>query len=429
MRQDDEIVISIIDVFAYLVKKFIIIAVCSFIALALGIGIHYLSANSESSLKKYTKNYSDYEARLSGVSFQLNTMINSRSILEKQKLEDPSILFNDGRQITKTTILLSLRYVSDDKNSTNAVNSMTSAIKTFISTIDLASLINSSIDNEYLRPLVDFSGTDGFYSIAVYTDNSVVPDSLPSEIMKSLESFISNRVDFELVEISSTSGLYNGSYFSLMVEEYTNQISTLSDDIILKTEEMEQLEHNPPSRFHFLRFGVLGFLIGGVISVLALVISFIVRDPLTVSFEVENIIKLPFLGAFFSGNGPFDKLARRIIKERRFDNDEMAIKFFQNSINVLSNERLKNIVVISSLTGKGGVEKASSTVCNKLSVFGCDAVFVANALNNPETVSHLNDADAVIFVEKQWKSSWKIVNAQKALAARFNKPVIGFVLV
>ena len=432
MKHEKTVVIYYLDLFAYLVKHFLFIVIVCIIGMMISLGLHYYSENSPANTEKYNRSVNEYETTLNSLNTQRSNFVNRKTILETQKNEDPLVLMSDGRSITENAIILSI--ANNDKSSSvsdidRTYYTITSTIKAFINTVDIAALINSSISNSYLNSVVDFSGSEGLYTIRVYTDNQIIPVSFAEHVEKDIVAFIDSREDMRLVDIVMKSSMYSGTRFIDAVEQYDNEIIELNSKIKEKTEEILSLEKSPVTRYHFVRYLAIGFLIGGFFSVLVLVISLILKNPIASSFKAERILEKPFLGSFFKDGGIFDVLSRAMIGERRFKNSDEEESYTRNSINnSFAMIPKKSKVAILSTSKEKLVHKPAEKLSSLLKESGYNTEFISGSADNPDILCVLKTADVVLILEKQWSSKWTLIEYNYNLSERFEKPVVGFVL-
>lgn len=427
MKNDKEMVIYIIDIAAFLVKKILVIALCSILGLVITLCLHIISSNTDNKTEKYLREASDYELNLRNLNTQRNNLIEYKSILQKQKAEDPIVLMNDGRTIFLSSIMLSLSYSDEKKeNLEKSLSAITSTINAFIKSMDYAGLINSSISNQYLKQFVELEGDEGVYSIMIYTDDVLIPSKLAEYVFNDISDFVNSRNDLKLVEINMTTDLYSGTKILKEASLYDSKIIEQDKLIGEKTKEILELESNPITKYHFARYAVIGFIVGAFLSSVFLIFSFVQKNLLTSSFKVENRIEKPFLGAIFSDKGLFDVISRNLIGERKFKNDSDAKSFLEGNIrSVLKNA---SCVAILSTSHKKNILKASDAIHSTLEQLGYKALFVSDSTNNPEASAVVEEADVVLLLEEQWKSRWILVDYNYTLCERFGKPIGGFIL-
>lgn len=433
MKHEKTVVIYYLDLLAYLIKHFALIVVVCFIGMIISIGLHYRSENTSESIEKYNRSVSEYATNLSSLNVQKTNLTNRKNILEKQKSEDPAVLMSDGRSIYEKTIFISVAL--NDHSSNSSVNiektydTITSTLKAYLNSIDIAGIINSSISNTCLQSIWELDGGEGLYTIKIYTDDQLVPESIAEYFMGSISSFIDSRDEMRLVNISMQSNLYSGPRFIKAVEKYDDEIIELNSKIKEKSDEILSLEKTPVTRYHFIRYSLIGFIIGGFFSILLLVSFLVLRNPITSSFKAERIIEKPFLGFVFKNDGIFDKMSRKMIGERQFKDINEAENYLRNSINNnFSMIPKDSAVVILSTAKEKLVLEPGERLCALLKESGFNVEFLPDSADNPDVLCDLKKADAVLLLEKQWTSKWTLIEYNYNLSERFEKPVIGFVL-
>jgi len=187
-----------------------------------------------------------------------------------------------------------------------------------------------------------------------------------------------------------------------------------------------QLNRSKPF-YSVAKYAVIGFLAGGFISFMWIVIVFVVSEPVTRSEDSRERLKAPLLGALFPEGSCFERLARKTLGEVHWKDRATALRWFEENLDstVLPD---KACVAVLYSGNNARVLEAAKEVLAVLGRKGYEASFIADAALNPETNSKVQSCDAVLFFEKQWVSKWKDVCACEQIAKRFNKIVAGFVL-
>lgn len=187
-----------------------------------------------------------------------------------------------------------------------------------------------------------------------------------------------------------------------------------------------QAKATKPS-YSISKYAVIGFLAGGFVSLMWIVIVFIAAEPVTRSEDSKARLDAPLLGAVFSENGCFEKLSRKAMGEVCWKDKATALRWFEENLDSTVLPDKAKVAVLYS----GNNAKALEAVKDVLAVLkkkGYEATFTENAALNPETNAKVQDSDAVLLFEKQWTSKWKDVCACEEIAQRFEKKTAGFVL-
>lgn len=430
MKNEKEDIIYIIDIIGYLAKRFLLIALCGFIGLTIALVTHYLSSNSAKSIEQFNYDLAEYEFKINSLKNERDNTILHKSIIEKQKQEDPIVLMNDGRDIDVSTIILSVTISESEKNKTESFeksyNQITSTIKLFLSSIDYAGIINSSFSNQYLNRLVEFEGSDGLYSILVFSDNDLIPSSFAESISSLVKEFVDSRIEMELIGFEMKTNQYTGLKIYGVASGYDDEIITLEKKNNELTKTIMELEKNKISKYHFARHAVIGFVVGVFLSAIVLIFVFLQRNPITSSFKIENKSEMPFIGALFADKCIFDVVARRIIGERKNKDSMEERSYLEKSFRKELGSACK--VAVLSTSSKKAVLKASDPIHSMLEKLGYESTFVFDSANNPETLNVIQESEIVVFIERQWVAKWILFEYNYNLCGRFEKPIAGFIL-
>lgn len=426
----DSLSIDITDVFAFILKKMVLIIVMCTIGALIGVGFHYLISSSEKAMDEYSIVLNDYNSSLSSAKSSLVVLQNKRNaILEAQK-EDPVMdIYNSGSSYLGT---ISFLIRSDDdlvvSDSGVILYPNQERLTGYFDSIDLCETLKSDSKQKYLKAIVKFSAKNNVGTIIVYNVNQEKVSAWGESIFEVLQKY-SEEQGWRLIKTFESFEVYSGQYLLSIVEEYNKSIKDLDKELYEQTRTIRDLEGNKPSPFHFVRYGIMGFVLGGFFCIIILLFEFLQKNTITQSYSIDKRIGIPFLGALFASCSFFEKLARKIIGERKYSSEADAVEFIRGNIRntSLKEESVKNVAILCSCKSKD-VEKQANTLESVLSEFGCKATLVSDVSVNPESADVVSSTDAVILLERQWVSQWKLVGVSMDLAERFNKPVVGFVL-
>lgn len=246
-------------------------------------------------------------------------------------------------------------------------------------------------------------------------------DALKTEFdeKKDLKSFIDNKIS-----TIQDAGML-ASYVTLN-NSVICEISKLENSIRTKQDEINNLAAPADPGFS-VKYAVVGFLAGGFVAVTVLLTVMIGANYVTSSSDAEKRLKAPVIGALYADKSFFDFAARRIIKERNWKNSEDAAKWMKMNLNssVLP-DGARVCLLYSGNDGKAvsALEQASSV----MSGCGYKVSVVADAFKNPDANSAIENCDAVVVLERQFKSKWSCVNAVVNTAERYGKKVCGIIL-
>lgn len=426
----EPVVINITDFIAFLVKKVIVILIICVICTVLAIGIHYFMANKEKAIEKYNLELEEYSSTFNAAKNKLDSLVISRDNISKSMKEDPAISLFDSGAIFVSNLSFFIRSEDDVivSDSGSLIYPNQEKLSVFFDSIDMSKVLGVDSKKEYLNKLILFSAQRNHIEITAYNNSKESASNWAEKVYDVLSEY-SNNQGWEISDLNSYTESYYGPYINDIVDEYNDSLADFNKKIIEQTRAVKDLSSRQPHPYHFLRFAVIGFVLGGFISVLAFFIRFVQMNFVTRSFTVENKTGKQFLGSFWSSGNIFDKLARRIIGERKFSSESEASEFIKGNIRntSLKDNAIKNVAILCSCKSKD-VEKQAKSLESVLSEFCCKATLVTDISVNPESADVVSSTDAVILLERQWVSQWKLVGVSIDLAERFDKPVVGFVL-
>lgn len=178
-----------------------------------------------------------------------------------------------------------------------------------------------------------------------------------------------------------------------------------------------------------IKYYIMGLFMGGLLSLIYVLVSFISSNPITLSFDAENRFGVPFMGPLFMRGLFFENAARAIIGERIVKDEQTAQKMIRNNVcNSFHNlEKGSKIAIVSSLADKA-VLNAAEVVKDILDECGYSMVLISAACQNPDAVNGIKDSAATIILEHQWKSKWMQIASNTNLIKMLGKPMVGFIL-
>lgn len=263
--------------------------------------------------------------------------------------------------------------------------------------------------------------------------NKVNRDFNPAAVEKTLaakKTELESQKAVKALEYKLTLGPFMGtvssSDFNKAVSLFTSLDKNISSLEKVITTLESQANAGKPS-YNIAKYAVIGFLAGGFVSLMWIVVAFVVSEPLTRTEDSKSRLKAPLLGAVFSENGCFETLARKALAEVCWQDKDTALKWFEENLDssVLP-DKAKVAVLYSGKEAKA--LEASKEVLAVLKKKGYEVSFTENAALNPETNARVQSCDVVLLFEKQWTSKWKDICVCVELAQRFEKKVAGFVL-
>lgn len=425
----DLFVVDISDILALAIKKFLIVLLICIIGALAGVGFHYSTASSEKAKEEFELELRDYNSALNTARNNLELLNNKKNSSIELMKDDPAfeMVKSQSTFICKDSFILDsgADIISD---SGNIVYPAIEKMMAYFETLNLNQVLNTDIKEQYLDRIVLLSTNRNNVVITMYGSDKETTFSSMDSLVAVLQKYASDN-GWLIVENSKTIEPYYGDYINDLVEEYNKTIGELDKSITEQTKALNSLERNSPKALHIMKYAVIGFILGAFIALFIIVLIYVGSNPVTKSFTAEKRTGKPFIGALFEAKDIFSKVARLFVGERKFTSESEAIEYIRSNIRntSLKDDSAKNVAILCSCKGKD-VEKQAKSLESVLSEFGCKATLVTDVSVNPESADVVSSTDAVILLERQWVSQWKLVGVSMDLAERFNKPVVGFVL-
>ncbi len=421
-------VISIVDLFAYCIKKFWVLFFGAIIGLVLLLSYHVYDANTEKKLEAYDKEVVRYNEKLLAEEQSLGILSDDLQFIDKLYAQNP--LFGSG-DVYSAKVLFSVDSQKEVRITESGVivTEIGLRIQKVWDVLDVSSIVGSEIEPDILKTSFFFSSSGLMFEITIYAGTEESANVYANKMLDYFCEFIEGNDGDSLSFKSITVSKASKEDISNRIRKTVSDRTSLLSRIEALEEEIESVQKMKPSKYHFVRYAASGFLLGGILTLLFELISFIAKNPLASSFNSERNLSIPFLGALFISNDFFSRLARRIIGERVFKTDdaELFFKSIVQSNRFCDSNEIKDISVISSVSAKlvGDTGIKISKILNEC---GYNAVILTDSVNNPETAKAIDNADGVIILERQWKSRTQIVRSSIKNSNDYGKKVLGFFL-
>ena len=430
MSLNRQVEIRLIDILAYIIRKAVIIIIGALAGIVVFFGAHVLLNNTVEKNAEFQLNLERYNNSLDSKRIELDYLQKTYSS-KKEKYESSEMLsLVNGGSIYKSSISF---FIMPMENETAKNNTLTKKSEMYL--IIAPFLVSDGWDEQemdgstlFYKENMIISFSDGFFDLKSFSNT--IQDS-ESKIRDQFSIIISRVKDLRYYLVSKTENPveeYSGTEIIEIVRSQKKELTDLESEIEKSENELRELEKNYPSKTRPLFASISGFLIGGILTTGILILHFLSSLLVSSSFCFERSTDFYFLGSCFEGKPIFAKIARLIIGEREPDNKinerEQILNNIKSSLSDL--DKGKKIVVLSSYNKK--IESCSETVCSIVSECGYEPVLVANSLKNPKMMKDIQEADAVILVEKQWGSRWAFVLSTIDSVERLERRIIGFVL-
>lgn len=429
MDQDNYTEISLVDLFAFFVKKFWVLLIGALVGMVLLLSFHYISQNSVKNIEIYEKSVSKYKAELSSLE---SILANTNLKLDfANEVESVSPIFSDNQvYVSRIIITVDSDIIVQPTDSESGNNPVGQEIKGFWNNLDLSSTVGPDMESDVIRASILFEQAGQSASIRVYGLDRNKTEKDAERIVNAFVSYFDAREHLSVGTKTITTSIASKNEIALIRDQFVADKADLLTIRFDKEAEIKSLKKSAPSKYHLLKNAVIGFLVGGILVAIVLVIVFVSSNPVTCSFSVEKALSIPFLGALFIDNCLLSKLARKIMMERSFRNHDDSLAFLRSSFatKFFTDASSKKSIILMSSVYDAAVEKTANEIKEKLKDNGYDVSFVGNSCENPLTVKALEDSESVILLERQWHSRMLLTRKNKNLASMMNKEILGFII-
>ena len=305
-------------------------------------------------------------------------------------------------------------------------------------TISVVSLISFCIKRFYLVLVLSMicAGTMvAFHVVKVQSQNKNVDTEVILRESTSLRQDI-NNLNAKINEVNESrldaidqysKGTKCFSEFKAFNDAINGLLNYLTTERNNKEATLSYFESIKKVDYSIPKYLLVGLVCGALVSICFLVVSFSLSNKVCDSSDAEKRLGVPLLGLFFIDNALHDRLARRIIGERKWDTKEEAVAWFKENVSIAVPAGAKVSLLCSRKNKKS--KKAVSIVDNTLKENGYTVDIVTDVYQNPLAISSIEKSNGVIIIENQFNSKWTQIEYEVELTDRINKKVFGFVLI
>lgn len=233
-----------------------------------------------------------------------------------------------------------------------------------------------------------------------------------------LSNVTKSQVDAELGATQQTN-LENIKTYSSNIERLTQKLADLQEP---EREEQYVLSNLIKS---VIKYTILGLAMGIVIGFAWVLSSYIFRNRMETSRDLEQGISVPFLGACSKPGDFWNRWADKVLGERVWTDEAQALAY------ITANAK-------AHLPQSGDVLLTSTLPFNQMDVepimkaieMPSRAIsFVGNACRAPEVLEALHKTSCVILVEKIGISRKDTIQELASLVKNLDKTLVGFIIV
>lgn len=247
------------------------------------------------------------------------------------------------------------------------------------------------------------------------------------------------RQDDMRLHISTLQSDYEEAKSNLTEEEmqyYENLISETETETVDDTESDSSASAEPATAQVSLKYVFMGLLIGAFFYILVFAIRYIVSDKLRYCDDIAQMYHIPLLARMpqdKSFQGIFGFIDRWLwnlkAKEKHPLTKEERIHMAAFTVKTEALKRNYTAVYCIEGTHSQETECASQSFANELKENGLSVQCLKNILYDIEAQEKLQQADAVVLVEKTGVSVWQEIREELEMLKSRNVAVLGSIIV
>ena len=237
----------------------------------------------------------------------------------------------------------------------------------------------------------------------------------------------------DLTVVSNTNKMVILTTLEGRQEEARNLYKSYSDELKNLQKQLENLpEPVPEAGFgmgQILKSTVKWMVIGGIVGVILgcvwVLVMFLMRSKMESSRQLEKMLGIPFLGSAAKAGSFWDRLADKLLGERRWKDPLQAAEFISENLKALADTGAPLAIITTLPEEKAAqmlktAEAAATAACQKVHV-------ICEAEKNPQTPRVLSGCGQVLLAERAGVSDMPAILALKEIAKRMDVTVVGFI--
>lgn len=395
----------------------------------------------EAALETYKEKKDQYEKEYSSIQAQLTALENDKE--ELNAYLSNSIYFNlENSNVSTKEILF---YVGDSSMTSDEIKAIASVYKTAYKNnefyAELSSVLGKETEAQYLNELVSIRIiSEGVLEIRAQYSDEATASALADTTFSFMQEKVTSAIGQHPVSIMSSS-VHTGADQDLL--EYQNSQEEARDkldvSILEQTTALEKKENEQPAEPDFSTTGVvkktitytiLGAVIGLVLSLLWLVLSYMASSRLDSVQDWDKHYKIPVLAVSLEQSGKrvwFKKATAHLqgLSEKEIPYEE-AIRLTDVNLIHLVKEHPANIFVTGTLPEET-LKKAAASLSS------CDSeklTYKAGAciLSSSASVTETAQASGVLLVEKRGYSDHKMLEREISRLEQLEMSIVGVLL-
>ena len=306
--------------------------------------------------------------------------------------------------------------------------------------LDYQEVLQSDIASRYLEELVTLAIRDGgIMTLRVFgttaEESEDIADRLYTYLLDNSSVISSNTYSHSLSILDRvTQTISNPSLADEQKAHLENVTTSLAEVESLK-QQLESLvlptKETPLSVLDIfksaIKYAVLGVALGVVLGLVWIMVSYLFRNRLEVSYHLTQGLSIPLLGSVAEGKILFERLANRILGERSWKNQSQALNYLAESAKAYL-PKSSSLALLSTLA-VDETDISVQAVKQVLHEQGFDVRFAGDVSHNAAVMNTVQESDCIVLVERCGTSGWIAIEETVVLAKDLNTPICGFVLI
>ena len=176
--------------------------------------------------------------------------------------------------------------------------------------------------------------------------------------------------------------------------EYTTQLDKLESNLAAMSEPRAPATLSKVEiAVSAVKYAVLGGIIGAIVACIWIVLHYLFRNRVETTYQMEQGLKLPFLGSISVPKG-FAKLSCRVMGDRFWKEEQQAKDYIFAGLQVRA-EGSNKVLIATTLEATAELKSFAGALTEK----GYEALLVDNAQRNPRLLTAAKECQTAILAE------------------------------
>lgn len=289
----------------------------------------------------------------------------------------------------------------------------------------------ADVEDRYIRELLTVSCNLERITIKAYEKTESDARALAKAAMELLSSKTKDTVSVsyshKLIQTAIDTKFLISEEIKAAQEKHYDNIDTYIDNISEAEESIKKLDAPDTPTKAVIKKAIIGGLVGVILACIYFVIRDIFKGIMQSAGQLSSYIRLDCLGNISDKkSGLYGKLMSSFAGEKKYANGNAALEYI---VEMVGSAAANGKLLVSSTLAIPADDAKVQSLMTTLKSKGIDAVYGPSINTDPNSLEKLMRSDSLLLIENCGKTILKEGLEAKLLAEKFDKNVVGYVLV